>query len=91
MSRRNTESEETAERMRGWIDEAKQLLPQLKNCCAQHSEFGRRAGPKLASKFIDEATYFLRLALRFPPDWPEYQEFAADLDKLIDDARELIV
>ncbi|HEX4638995.1 MAG TPA: hypothetical protein VH170_05870 [Chthoniobacterales bacterium] len=87
---RNKEHEETAAQMRKWIEDAKEILPQLRDSCKQQPDFGATEGAQLAQRFIDEANYFKRCALRFPPDWPEYQDFAADLEALIDEARELI-
>ena len=75
-----------------WLVDAERLLSIIKSTDDDHPVFRGIVGGRQAAAqcLFFEATYFRNLALRLPTDWPEYPDPASQLQRLIDETRELI-
>jgi hypothetical protein len=78
---------EAARNLRAWIDAAHQRLRKIKSLKEENPAYRCWR----AQDIFDHALDFRDQALRFSVDRPElYQDFAAECQKIADEARELI-
>jgi hypothetical protein len=96
MSDRSPETERELHRLEKWTDEARRVLIFLRKSKSERDrafavgEDHEISQEEVKEQLVKEATYFLKLALRFSSDWPEFQDVAEKLQRLIDETRELI-
>jgi hypothetical protein len=98
MPSRSPETEADLRIVEKWTEDILHvLLPRLKHARATGIEWLEWGPPpavketpgQIARTIVSEATYQLKLALRFSSDWPEYRHVAEQLQQAIDEAREL--